>query len=1090
MLNKLLKLTVDNPVMVNIVTLTVLVAGMYCAFTIVRSLLPEMRPQQVNITTVYPGAAPEDVERGVTDRIEEVIQDVDGIDRMTSFTTEAASRIVVELDRRADLDRAVEDIKAAIDTIDDFPEEVETPVVTRVDLKWWVISVAVYGDLTDKQLKRLSEDLQDEIRDLAGVSDTVTYGVRDEQINVEVDPAMLQAHRLSLLDVVGAISEANLDVPAGQIRLPQENIAVRTLGERRQAQTIRQIVVRARPDGEILTVGQIARVVDGFADVDLYGRFNGRPAANLTIFRASDQDAINTANKIEAIVDGKLGRPLRRTDWVTRALAYFGRETELVRIWRQAATNPAPPGVHLETHDDISRFVRDRLDLLRRTGMWGLALVFLSLLIFLNRWVAFWVMTGVLLSICGALAVMKQLGLTLNMVSMFGLIVALGLLVDDAIIIAESIYRRVERGASARDAAVLGTQEVAVPVTVAVLTTICAFVPLSMISGRIGDFLRVLPVVAAIALTVSLFEALLLLPSHISEFLSPLRKELSPAGRKLSRWRRFVQRAMTRFRSTGVNELLSEPYSKLLKRSLAYRYATFAIALAALIVSVGVVVSRRVESVSFPKMDSDFIFAGLRMPIGTAIEQTELTVREVEKAAAALPEAKHYYTLVGGQASQEEPTMSAVQSHLAQVFIELIPMEQRTRTSDEIVADLRRRTEHLTGIDSLQFATAGGPHAGADVAVEVRGDDLENVLPAIQHLKDRLAKFAGVYEIRDDFEAGRREMKIELLPSARGLGLTTRWVSQQIRSAFQGLEARTIQRRREAVDIVVRYGRENRSKFSDLDSLWISTPIGTRVPLREVAIVREGVGYAGIHHTDRRRAVTVFASVDPAVGNADEIMDVLESEYSAFSTQHGGVGFTSTGSRRETAKALSSIGFGFAVALMLIYVCLACLFRSYVQPLIVMISIPMGFIGVVLGHWLMGYPLTILSRIGFVALAGIAVNDALILVDYANRLVRDGATQIDAIYQAGLRRLRPIILTSLTTILGLAPLMAERSFQARFLIPMAISITFGLALATFLTLVLVPSLYLMVEDFRRFVRWVWYGPGVSHSPIKPAAAEP
>ncbi len=402
---------------------------------------------------------------------------------------------------------------------------------------------------------------------------------------------------------------------------------------------------------------------------------------------------------------------------------------------------------------------------------------------------------------------------------------------------------------------------------------------------------------------------------------------------------------------------------------------------------------------------------------------------------------------------------------------------------DQIITQLRERTKGLSGIDSLNFQGMGGAHSGPDISVEVSGQDLQDVLPAVKHVKDMLSQFAGVYEIRDNFESGRREIKVELLPSAKGLGLTTWGISQQIRAAFQGLETRTIQRGREPIDIVVRYSREHRSQLSDLETMWISTPTGLRVPLTEVALLSESVGYTAINHTDRRRAVTVLAAVDSARGNADQIMSIMEAQYPAFQAQHGAVKLASTGTRRETAKALESLGLGFALALMLIYICLVCLFGSYIQPLIVMISIPMAFIGVVLGHWIMGYPITILSRIGFVALAGIAVNDALILVHYANRQVRDNSiSPIDAIRLAGRRRLRPIILTSLTTILGLAPLMAERSFQARFLIPMAISVTFGLAVATFLTLLLVPSLYLILEDCRRLGRWAWYGPTEEPAP--------
>ncbi len=472
-------------------------------------------------------------------------------------------------------------------------------------------------------------------------------------------------------------------------------------------------------------------------------------------------------------------------------------------------------------------------------------------------------------------------------------------------------------------------------------------------------------------------------------------------------------------------------------------------------------------------MDSDFFVAYLKMPVGTPAKQTEAVLKRIENIVKKLPDVKQYYTLIGGQISMETPELKTTQPYVGQILVELIPMEKRSRTSEQILNALRKETSHIAGIDSLEFETMGGPAAGADVAIEVKGDNLTDILPAVQDIKDRLAKLAGVYDIRDDFEAGQREIKVKLLPSARTLGLTTQWVSQQIRSAFYGITARTIQRASKSVDIVVRYDLSNRNKLSDIEKLWISTPTGKRVPLTEIAVLYEGIGYAAIRHTDGQRAVTIYASVDPARGNPDEIMDMFESQYSQIELMHPGINLASTGSRRENARAMSSIWSGFIIAVVLIYVLLACLFRSYIQPVIVMISIPMAFIGVTLGHLIMGYSITLLSQIGYVALAGIAVNDALILVDYANRKMRAGTDRFDALYQAGMRRLRPILLTSLTTILGLAPLMAERSFQARFLIPMAISITFGLAIATLLNLLLVPALYLIFEDIKVIGRKIW-----------------
>jgi len=1076
MLKNIPKFSVENPVLVNLLTVAILIGGFYGVMTIVRDLLPETRPNKVQIITEYPGASPEDVETGVTRKIEEKIKDLDGVDEIYSVVMEGLSTIMVEVRRDYNIDRAVDDIKAAIDTIDDFPEEVEESRVMRWEPKWPVLSVCIYGNISEKQLKRLVDQMRDEIMDAAGVNHIALYGVRDEQINIEVDPELLQAHRLSLLDIVNAIHRANLDLPGGQIKLPTENVSVRTIGEKRQAEAIKQIIVRAQPDGRIITVGRIARVIDGFTDVDMYLRFRGKLAAAITVFRTADQDAIAISEKVHAFVAGKMGKPFQH-NWKSRLLSLLGRECEAEKIWRLARSRPLPEGVKLAIVEDLSRLIKDRLDLLRRNGFWGLLLVFLSLLIFLNKWVAIWVMSGVLVSIMGTFIVMQWTGLTLNMVSMFGMIMALGLLVDDAIVVGESVYRRIERGLLPKAAAITGTQEVANPVVAAIATTLAAFIPLTMIKGKMGDFIWVLPVVAGIALLISLLEALVILPSHLAEFLKPTR----PEEQKRGRCARLVERIRAAFATVNWQR----QYERVLRKALEYRYITLAVAISAIMGISGLILGGRLETTFFPPMDTDFLLVTVRMPVGTPVGQTEAVLSQIEKAVEEMPEVNYYYSLVGALASQEEPVLAAVQSNIGQIMIELHPAETRTRTSDEILNILREKTKNLSGVDSIEFIAWGGAFAGPDISIEVSGERLEDLLPAVQHLKDRLRDFDGVYNINDDFEAGTREIRVELLPAARTLGLDTLSVAQQIRSAFHGLTARTIQRGRDAVDIVVRYPRQYRGRISTLEKMWISTPTGLRVPLREIADLTEGVGYAVIKRHDRRRAITVSAAVDRSRANPDDIMEVLESEYPSFEAAHPGVKLISTGTRREATKAFGSLRVGFVVAAILIYVCLAWLFASYIQPLIVMVSIPAAFVGVAVGHLVMGYPITIMSKIGYVALAGIAVNDALILVDYANQAVRQGASRHEAAVAAGLRRLRPILLTSVTTILGLAPLMAERSFQARFLIPMAISVTFGLAFATLITLLLVPALYLVLEDVKRAAVRIWSGP----QPASSVAAE-
>ena len=1069
--------SVENPVLINMLMMALLIGGAFSALALVRELVPEWRPDKVMIVTPYPGASPLEVEKGITLKIEEAIKDQEHIEKIDSTIVEGQSMVLVSMTSDArNIDQVVNDFKAAIDAIprDELPRDAEQTTVAKFEPTLPVISVALYGPAGEKALKELGQRMRDDLLRLPGISKVHLSGTRRGELSVEIEPELLVAYQVSLREVAGAIAESNLDLPGGQLRTEDQNVAVRTLGETDEAAVIAETIVRTTEDGQLVRVRDLGRVVDGFEDSDVRSRFNGEPAVDIVVSKTTDQDAIDIANKVRAFVSGKLNKPLE-LHWTDRIRTRLGWTVEETEIWQASRREPLPDNVQIETHTDLSRFIEGRLELLTRNGLWGLSFVFLALLLFLNWRIAFWVMMGLILSISGSILLMSLLGVSLNMITMFGLIIVLGLIVDDAIVVGENIYARVERGEDPKLAAVTGAEEVTWPVLVAVLTTIGAFVPLLFIEGQMGDFMGLLPIVVACALAISLIEALMILPSHLADTLKPVRRDVpAPSSHRMAQWIEPFRERQQRF----VREVLVRFYERLLRTLVAHRYVTIAVMVGIMIVWGGVVGGGRLPFVFMQDMDSEMLSARLEMPVGTPADQTEEVIRQVEEAVLALDESElsSVFTIVGVDLQfGEEGASGTVRSHKAQVLIELTTVEKRERRSDAIIADLRAATADIAGIESLTFQPLQGGPGGMPIEIEVTGDRVNDLLAASEVLRDRLGQFAGVFDLRDDFERGRREMQIELLEAARPLRFTTQTVATEIRGAFYGLEARKIQREREDIDIRVRFPLDRRRNVSEIEAMWLAAPGGGMVPLTEIARLQEGRGYASLRRIDQRRAIVVSADVDQAIGNAQQIIASLQPTVDELEARYPGVRIHFAGTFRETARAFGSLRRDFTIAVLAIFVMLAGLFKSYVQPLIVMLAIPFGLNGALVGHVVMGYPLTLLSLIGMVALTGIVVNDALILITFVNNRRLEGMSALEAVILGGKRRFRPILLTSLTTILGLAPMMAETSFQAAYLIPMAISISFGLAFATVLTLLIVPCLYMFVEDVRKALHWIWVG---------------
>ena len=1047
--------SVRNPVFANLLLVLIMVVGGICAVTINREMLPDIQTGAIAISTPYPGASPLEVEQGICAKIEDKVRDIAGVETVLSTAREGAAVIVLKLESRAGDLRAIQDeAKTRIDQIDDFPDEVEASVISKIEPFLPVISIALYSERdgqkgaehtqrTERVMRRLkgaAERLKDQLLALPGISRVELGGARESEIVVEIRPRALLRWNTTFDEVVAAIRATNLNLPGGNLTSSGEEILLRTVGETRRPEQIERIIVRAGPEGRKLRLGELATVRAGFKEISYWGRYNGRPAIDVTVYKRANEDAITIADTVRAYME-------------------------------QTFRPTLPPNVTDGEHNDLSKYIRQRLDLMIRNGRTGLILVFLSLTFFLSLRLSFWVAVGLPVSFLGAFIVMALAGITVNMVSLFSLIIVLGMIVDDAIIVGENCYRHMEEGLPPRLAAVRGTEEVIWPVVVAIVTTMVAFMPLLMVEGIMGDFMWALPIVVTAALAFSLLEALLILPSHLAEWLpKPARaSEGETAG-----W-------ATRMRERVLKRALYPGYRKTLRLAVEWRYVTMALMSGVLIV-VFAAAGKRLPLVLIHSIDADSLILMAETPVGTPAAQTEAALQQIERKLEELRvergEIKSYYTAVGLQF--EIGAAGAMQfdigGHRGQIIIELAEPDNRKRTSDEIMAELRAFAATVPDLaHSSVMALSGGP-GGDDIEIEVAGEDMGPLRSAVAKIRARLAAFEGVSQVEDTDRAGKQELRLRLNPAGRAAGLTVADLARQVRAAYYGVKAGVVQQGRESVDIMARFPQEDRSRLAVFEALRIHTPRGGRVPLTEVASYSTGRGLEKITRTDGRRTITITAEVNEDVGStAGMILDEIAREFADIGLRFPGVSLRFKGAAREMRTSMQSLFVLFPISLLIIYLILATLFRSYLQPLVVMVAIPFGFIGVIIGHFILGISPGLLSMIGMVALSGIVVNDSLILVDFINRRIEKTDDTIGAIIESGVLRLRPIILTSVTTILGLAPIMGETSFQARFLLGMAISITFGLAFATVLILIIVPCLYMILIDVQRALYRLWYG---------------
>ncbi len=1029
----------ENDVAANLLMMTILAMGFYAlTVRIPLEVFPTFELERVLVRVPFPGATPAEVEEGITIKVEEAIHDLAGIKEMRSVASENVGSVSVEVESGYDSRELMNDIKARVDAISTFPVDSERPVIYVPERRREVITVAVSGDLTERELRVAAEQVRDELVGLPQISQIDLSGVRPYEISIEISEETLRQYGLTLATVAEAVRRSSLDLAAGAVRTTAGEVLVRTQGQARVGAEFEDIVVRTG-DGARLTIRDIGVVRDGFDEEPLDARFNGRPAAFIDVFRVGDQNAIDVADTVKAYVADAAGR--------------------------------LPPGVQLDTWRDRSLVVKARLYTLVRNAIQGGILILLLLTLFLRGSVAFWVLVGMPVAFMGGIAMMPVFGVTLNLISLFAFILVLGIVVDDAIVTGENIYRRLETSRNSLEAAVEGTREIAVPVTFGVLTTVAAFIPLLMIEGIRGQIFAQIPLIVIPVLLFSLVESKLILPAHLKHV--RVRGDIDSAHA----WPIRAQRNVARW----LDKWTQRTYEPGLRFAMERPYLTLSLFLAVAVILFSMAVGGHLRFIFFPRVQSEVARATLTMPPGTPYETTQAAVDRIARVADSMRE-KYVDPVTGESAIMDIMATSgsqggegAGQSNIGLVAFEIVKPEERKVdvTSSDLVREWRKRIGPVPGAKELNFRAEIG-QGGSPVDVQLSGPDFDDMRTVAESVKERLRGYPGVYDIADNFEEGKEEIRLRMQPAAELLGLTLDDLARQVREAFHGFEVQRVQRGRDEVRVFVRYPESERRKLETLESMRIRTPAGVEVPFSEVARAEFGRGFADIRRVDRARTINVTADFNKESADAEAIKRDLAAHLERMTATYPRVQYSLEGEAREQRESFTSIGFGILFVLFVIYALLAIPFKSYLQPLIVMSVIPFGVAGAMLGHMMMGMSLTIMSIMGMLALGGVVVNDSLVLVDFVNRRRREGTPLAEAVYASGLARLRPVLLTSLTTFAGLTPLLLEKSTQAQFLIPMAVSLGFGVLFATVITLLLVPVNYLILEDLRR---WLGMGSG-------------
>jgi len=1055
-----------NHVAANFLMLVILLVGCSTWFKLRKEIFPETAIDAVTISVPYPNASPEEVEKGVILPIEEAIEGLDGIKRVTSTAAQNTGAITVECETGFDVRDIMSDIKTRIDAITNLAEDAEKPILRELLLKGRVLQIAVSADTDERTLLEMSQLVKDELlvheytpkkwpgplvipqkilgkANPVSISQATINGTRPYEIGIEVSENTLRELGLTFDQVANAVRASSLDLPGGSIQTDGGEVVIRTEAKRYTADEFGEVTVVSRPDGSVVKLRDIATITDGFEEIDLDVRFDGRPAMLIDVFRTGDEDTLTLARVTKDFIANKAPKIL-------------------------------PSGVDLEVWADDSFFLQGRLELLTKNLAIGLLLVLLVLALFLRPSLALLVTIGIPVSFAGAVFVMPFTGISINMISLFAFILVLGIVVDDAIVVAENVYRRMRTGEHPRDAAPKGTHEVGVVVIFGVLTTVVAFTPMLGLSGVSGKIWPNIPWIVIPVLLFSLVQSKLILPAHLAR-LKPTDPDHQPTGILA------VQNTIAR----GLERFVDKFYRPVLRVVLEARYVTLCAFIALLVIVVSAVAAGWLKFQFFPEVEADQVIARIEMPAGVPYATTKDAVDRMESALFELgdelekeygkPLFKHSVAAVGQQpflTGFEQIGGAPTGDHLGEVTVEMITSDERVGfTGAELASRWRDTCGQIPGAAALTFQPQGAASGNA-IDLEIAGPDDDDLNAAVSVITEALNNYAGVIDISASNRAGKRELKLAITEQGEALGLRLSDLAMQVRQGFYGEEVQRLQRGKNEVKVMVRYPRSEREALENLSNMKIRTQSGAEVPFSEVATSSFGRGYETIRRADSRRAVNITADVDKIVGtNANEVVASLTAEvFPEIAKLYPNVKIGFQGEQRDQAQSVGEIFRGMILALVVIYILMAIPLASYTQPLIIMSVIPFGMIGAVLGHALMGLELSIMSMCGIVALAGVVVNDSLVLVDYVNREIERGKELVEAAWEAGAVRFRPIILTSLTTFAGLSPMLLETDMQAKFLIPMAVSLGFGILFATAITLILVPCVYLISTDLKRLLK--------------------
>ena len=1039
---------VRNHVAANLLMFAIIGLGLYSGLNLRQQTTPDFDINYVSVRVPYLGAAPEEVEEGVVIKIEEVIKDTKGIKKIKSTSKEGLGSVRAEVEIGADINEVLNEIKVKVDAISTFPELTEKPVVYKVEIPTGILFVSIYGDLDEYQRKNIAEEMKDELLNFPEIKSINLLGDRNYEISIEVSENTLREYDLTMSEISSAIKASSIDLPGGRIRTDGGDILLRTKGQVYTGEEFGALVLRTYPDGSRLLLSDIANIDDGFVESKSWGRFNGQSTLDMEILAAQAENEIETADRVKE---------------------YISEKASTLR-----------DGINLEVWGDRSIYLQDRLDMMSKNMLQGAFLVFIVLSLFLRLKVAIWAVIGIPIAFFGALWLMPvgPFPVTINMISLFGFIMVLGIVVDDAIIIGESIYTKIRADGHSIENVIKGAQKVALPATFGVLTTIAAFAPMLFVTGFAGPFFKAMSVVVIFCLFFSIIESKLILPAHLAyakideineqEIFSPYSN--IPWYKRPSR---LFQRA-NRFVQNNLHSIIENKYAPLIEKAVKNRGLTIATFLSALIIIIGILNSGITKFVLFPEVPGDYVIVELTMIDGSSAESRDEVINRIEKAALEindewlkknpndLPPINKMGAYTGGMTELGTPIAG---DNIGLLVAEL-PFENRKVSVLELENMWRDKVEDMPGVKKLTFDSGRNIGGESSISFNILGEDIKQLEEASKYLERKLTEYEGVFDIRSSLNVGGEEIKLDIKPQAESLGLSMATVGRQVRQAFYGEEAQRIQRGKNEIKVMVRYPEEDRTSIDNLESMRIRNSNGDEIPFSSVATASFGKAYSSIIRENGIRVVTVSADADSSIVEPRRVIaDITENFIPEMKDRFPQLEFDLEGSSSETVKLVQELTNASIAALFLIYILIAIPLKSYLQPLIIMSVIPFGLIGAVIGHIVLNEAISMFSLFGLVALAGVVVNDSIIMVDFINKARQEGMDIIQAVVNSGTQRFRAIILTSLTTAIGLMPIMTETSTQAQFVIPMAISIAFGIVFATVITLFLVPCLYVLQDDF-------------------------